>query len=88
MVSGYRDKLKNRTVRGYSYYSQPIIKYNKTLLYLHCNNFLMNRFNRGHWSSEEKEPSFVEFVHYLINTDPTKYDGHWQPISVICRSVR
>ena len=48
----------------------------------------MNRFNRGHWSSEEKEPSFVEFVHYLINTDPTKYDGHWQPISVICRSVR
>lgn len=33
---------------------------------------------------ERKEPSFVEFVEYLIETPLDKYDEHWKPIFVLC----
>lgn len=33
---------------------------------------------------EKKEPSFVEFVEYLIETPMDKYDEHWKPIFVLC----
>ena len=33
---------------------------------------------------EKKEPSFVEFVEYLIETPLDKYDEHWKPIFVLC----
>jgi len=32
----------------------------------------------------QKEPSFVEFVHYLIETPITKYDEHWRPQFLLC----
>lgn len=31
-----------------------------------------------------KEPSFVEFVDYLVETSVTKYDEHWRPIFLLC----
>lgn len=43
------------------------------------------KYSRGHWEPGEAEPTFSEFVHYLINTDPDQYDEHWQPISIRCR---
>ena len=33
---------------------------------------------------KKKEPSFVEFVEYLIETPLDKYDEHWKPIFVLC----
>lgn len=32
----------------------------------------------------KREPTFQEFVDYLIDTDVQDYDKHWRPISVIC----
>ena len=32
----------------------------------------------------KKEPSFVEFVEYLIKTPVTKYDEHWRPQFLLC----
>jgi len=31
-----------------------------------------------------KEPSFVEFVEYLVETPIDKYDEHWRPIHLLC----
>ncbi|XP_064092574.1 carbohydrate sulfotransferase 11-like isoform X1 [Macrobrachium nipponense] len=31
-----------------------------------------------------REPTFVEYVDYLINTDVTSYDEHWKPIWLQC----
>ena len=31
-----------------------------------------------------KEPSFVEFVEYLVETPVTKYDEHWRPQFLLC----
>merc|ERR1719431_1066134 len=31
-----------------------------------------------------KEPSFVEFVEYLVETSVTKYDEHWRPMFLLC----
>ena len=28
--------------------------------------------------------TFEQFVHYLVHTDPMKYDKHWQPIAYFC----
>ena len=33
---------------------------------------------------DRQEPSFVEFVEYLIETPLDKYDEHWKPIFVLC----
>jgi len=43
------------------------------------------KFARGRWSGEEKVPSFVEFVRYLINTDVNNYNIHWKPLYLMCR---
>merc|ERR1711892_626085 len=33
---------------------------------------------------QRKEPSFPEFVSYLLETPITKYDEHWRPIFLLC----
>ena len=33
---------------------------------------------------ERKEPTFREFVQYLLDTDVEDYDEHWRPISLLC----
>merc|ERR1711915_458707 len=35
------------------------------------------------WRSAEM-PSWWEFVQYIIETDPIKYDEHWKPINMYC----
>merc|ERR1712216_492796 len=44
-----------------------------------------SRLSRGSWNLGDKEPSFPEFVRFLIRKDDNDYDEHWQPISVRCR---
>ena len=41
---------------------------------------------RGEWNEGDPDPSFAEFVRYLIKTKVEKYDEHWQLISRRCRS--
>lgn len=43
------------------------------------------KFSRGFWRPEDPEPTFPEFIHFLINTDIEKYDEHWQPVALRCR---
>ena len=50
--------------------------------------FPISRFSRGLWTPDAMEPTFAEFVHYLINTDIADYDEHWLPVSLRCRYVR
>ena len=46
----------------------------------------MCRFARGRWSGlKEPEPTFAEFVHYLVHTAVEEYDEHWQPAALVCR---
>ena len=40
---------------------------------------------RGSWSEGDPEPSFAEFVKYLIKTKVEQYNEHWQLISLRCR---
>lgn len=38
----------------------------------------------GETEEIRREPTFPEFVDYLLNTDIEKYDEHWKPISLQC----
>ena len=42
---------------------------------------------RGEWKKGDPEPSFAEFVKYLIKTEVGQYDEHWQLISLRCRYI-
>ena len=46
---------------------------------------MLLRFSRGRFTEHEKEPSFAEFVRWLILIDVNKSNEHWRPISVRCR---
>jgi len=73
LASAYRNKLEDRTVShdGEYFYNT----YSKQII----------KFSRGQWAPNDVEPTFVEFVHYLINTDVHQYDEHWQPVALRCR---
>ena len=40
---------------------------------------------RGKWNEGDPDPSFEEFVKYLIKTKVERYNEHWQLMSHICR---
>ena len=40
---------------------------------------------RGKWKKGDPDPSFSDFVKYLIRTKVGQYDEHWQLISLRCR---
>ena len=40
---------------------------------------------RGSWREGDPDPTFREFVRYLIKTEVKMYDEHWQPIALRCR---
>ena len=76
VASAYRNKLadRNKSHDGEYFYNT----YSKQII----------KLARGSWKAGDKEPSFNEFVHYLINTEVRDYDEHWQPIYIRCRCVR
>jgi len=82
LMSAYLDKLDNynRDLRfrgGYYHamYGGDIVqKYRERYLQKFPKNPLFIR----------KEPSFVEFAHYLIETPLTEFDEHWRPIYLLC----
>jgi hypothetical protein len=42
--------------------------------------------SRGAAGPADKEPTFQEFIHFLLNTEIYSDDEHWQPIALRCRS--
>ena len=43
------------------------------------------RLTRGHWDNNSAEPTFPEFVKFLLSTNIYDYDEHWSPASIRCR---
>ena len=43
------------------------------------------RAARGSWRPGDKDPTFQEFISYLLQTPVEQYDEHWQPIALKCR---
>ena len=50
--------------------------------------FILFRLSRGTVANNSPEPSFLEFIKYILNTDITADDEHWQPISLRCRYLK
>lgn len=82
IISAYMDKLSNYNrdlkYRGGYYYAMYggdiVAKYRETYLQKYPRNKILLR----------KEPSFIEFVHYIIETPITEYDEHWRPQFLLC----
>lgn len=78
-LSAYRDKLedyardlKDRGGYYYAIYGKKIVKaYRK-------------EGTSGEDSNQHREPTFREFIQYLLDTDVEEYDEHWRPISLLC----
>ena len=80
ILSAYRDKLEDLArdidARDGFYYTM----YGKHIVAEYRQQEAKN-------STEEKlgrEPTWREFVTYLLNTHVTKFDEHWMPIWVLC----
>ena len=55
---------------------------------IYCLSFkimIFYRFNRGAFTPDSKEPSFIEFIKYILATDINDHDEHWQPVALRCR---
>ncbi|OXA64508.1 Carbohydrate sulfotransferase 14 [Folsomia candida] len=73
IASAYRDKLADRKAKvdGMHFFQQFGVKINR-------------RFRQSRKDVKQKEPTFQEFVDYLIETKPLDMNEHWQPISLMC----
>ena len=82
VISAYMDKLADYTrdlkYRGGYYYAMYgadiVAKYRQKYQEKFPKNPLFMR----------KEPSFVEFIEFLIETPVSKYDEHWKPQFILC----
>jgi len=73
VASAFRNKLEDRTKSHDGEYFYKT--YSKQII----------KYSRGSWNLHEPEPTFAEFIHFLINTDIEQYDEHWQPVALRCR---
>lgn len=82
LVSAYQDKLQDYArdlkYRGGYYYAM----YGADIVTKFREKF-QTKFPK-HPLFLRKEPSFVEFVWYLIETPLSHYDEHWKPIFLLC----
>ena len=44
------------------------------------------KHSRGEWSPSSPEPSFPEFLSWLLEEPVDRWDEHWLPVSLRCRS--
>ena len=54
--------------------------YGKRIIKAYRKSGAANGFNQN----ERKEPTFREFIQYLLDTDVEEYDEHWRPIFLLC----
>ena len=71
LVSAYRNKLQPGT-RTVEYFIKEYAK-------------VIASKARGSWQSGDPDPTFSEFVKYLINTRMESFDEHWMPVALRCR---
>jgi len=73
IASAYRNKLEDRSRShdGEYFYNT----YSRQII----------KLARGSWKLGDAEPTFSEFIFYLLHTDVDNYDEHWQPIAIRCR---
>ena len=82
VISAYMDKLEDYTrdlkYRGGYYYAMYgadiVAKFRQKYQEKFPKNPLFMK----------KEPSFVEFIEFLIETPVSKYDEHWKPQFILC----
>jgi len=82
IISAYLDKLhsyaRDLKYRGGYYYAMYGADIVKTYRAKYQERFPKNPlFMR-------KEPSFVEFIEYLVGTPVSRYDEHWKPMFLLC----
>ena len=70
LVSAYRDKLEPGKRKNDSF-----MRYGK----------IISTKVRGSWEAGDPDPTFYEFIKYLIKTPVESYNEHWMPISLRCR---
>ncbi|XP_021965269.1 carbohydrate sulfotransferase 8 isoform X2 [Folsomia candida] len=78
ILSAYRDKLESyerdleyRDGYYYDHYGRFMVKDEKTGM-------------TGNFTTTRKEPTWPEFVQYLLKTSVARYDEHWMPITRLC----
>ena len=78
ILSAYRDKLENSTIHREDGTLHFYEKYGRKIVAKY-------RENSSDRKNERIEPTFQEFVSYLIKTDLTLYaDDHWIPYYLFC----
>jgi len=80
LLSAYRDKLEDLArdidARDGFYYTM----YGKHIVA----EYRLQEEKMTNSSEERREPTWREFVTYLLNTPVTKFDEHWMPIWMLC----
>jgi hypothetical protein len=80
ILSAYRDKLENSTIHREDGTLHFYEKYGRKIVAKY-----RGKSPKEQNASERIEPTFQEFVAYLINTDLTLYaDDHWIPYYLFC----
>ncbi|XP_071455015.1 carbohydrate sulfotransferase 11-like [Hetaerina americana] len=84
LLSAYRDKLENSKVgleHGVLHFYR---KYGRHIVSKYRFNRTLPRDTKVDENEERIEPTFREFVRYLIDEDPTRADDHWIPYYLFC----
>ena len=71
LASAFRNKLQSDTRTG-EYFIEAYAR-------------IISIKARGSWTAGDPDPTFPEFVKYLIKSKPKFFDEHWMPISLRCR---
>lgn len=87
LVSAYRNKLEDSYAQDdgayfYKTYGKHIVErfrlHRKRNIKETDDNLLKSE------GGYKREPTFLEFVDYLLHTDPADYDEHWRPVVIHC----
>jgi len=73
IASAFRNKLEDRRR---SHDGEYFYRVWSRQIIKHC---------RGKWTKGDHEPTFPEFIKFLLDTEIYDYDEHWAPISIRCR---
>ncbi|CAL4062756.1 unnamed protein product [Meganyctiphanes norvegica] len=73
LVSAYRNKLEDSSQ-----------EHDGDYFYKNYGRRIVKKFRKNKKVNSKREPTFDEFVDYLIGTDINSYDEHWKPIWLYC----
>lgn len=87
LVSAFRNKLEDSDAQEdgayfYKTYGQKIVqRFRQSSIYFREAGDANSANIEGQY---KREPTFPEFVDYLLHTDPEDYDEHWRPVTLHC----